>query len=343
MRQLVFHGAGDLRWEEVPEPRLQHDRDVLVRPVAVARCDLDAPIAMGLYPMAPPFPMGHEMVGRVVDRGDAAGDVAVGDLVVVPFQISCGSCPMCVRGFTGSCESVPPPGSSFGLAPQGHVYGGALSDLVRVPFADHLLLPLPDGVDPVVACNVPDNVCDGYRTVAGPMAAWPDEPVLVVGGLAQSVGLFAVASALALGAPRVVYVDQDAERLRLASALGAEVVEAPLDDLPRHERFAVTVDASGLDEGRDHAIRSTRPNGTCTSVSGGITPRAALPLQAMYAKGITYEVGRVHARATAPAVLDLVASGALDPGAVIARTVPFDDAVEAMTAPDVKLVLTDDA
>lgn len=341
MRQLVFHGAGDLRWEEAPEPRLQDDRDVLVRPVAVARCDLDAPIAMGLYPMAPPFPMGHEMVGEVVDRGDDAGDVVVGDLVVVPFQISCGACAMCVRGFTGSCESVPP-GSSFGLAPQGHVYGGALSDLVRVPFADHLLLPLPDGVDPVVACNVPDNVCDGYRTVAGPMRRWPDEPVLVVGGLAQSVGVFAAASAVALGAPRVVYVDQDAERLRLAAAFGAEAVEAPLDDLPRDERFAVTVDASGLDQGREHAIRSTKPNGTCTSVSGGVAPRAPFPLPSMYAKGITYEVGRVHARATAPEVLDLVASGTLDPGIAIGRTVPFDGAVEAMTAPDVKLVLTAD-
>ncbi|MFP5322056.1 MAG: zinc-binding dehydrogenase [Acidimicrobiia bacterium] len=160
------------------------------------------------------------------------------------------------------------------------------------------------------------------------------------GPLTPAVRLFAVASAVALGAPRVVYVDQDAERLRLAAAFGAEVVEAPLDDLPRDERFAVTVDASGLDEGREHAIRSTKPNGTCTSVSGGITPRASLPLQSMYAKGITYEVGRVHARATAPEVLDLVASGALDPGIAIGRTVPFDDAIEAMTAPDVKLVLT---
>lgn len=220
------------------------------------------------------------------------------------------------------------------------MYGGALSDLVRVPFADHLLLPLPGGVDPVVACNVPDNVSDGYRTVARPMVEWPDEAVRVVGGLAQSVGLFAVASALALGAPRVMYVDHDPARLALAGAFGAEAVGAELADLPRHERFAVTVDASGLYEGRDHAIRSTRPNGTCTSVSGGITPRASLPLQSMYAKGITYRVGRVHARSTAPAVLELVASGALDPGVVIGRTVPFDDAVDAMTAPDVKLVFT---
>lgn len=105
MRQLVFHGPDDLRWEEVAEPRLEDDRDVLVRPVAVARCDLDAPIAMGLYPMAGPFPMGHEMVGEVVDRGDAAGEVSIGDRVVVPFQISCGSCAACTRGFTGSCEA----------------------------------------------------------------------------------------------------------------------------------------------------------------------------------------------------------------------------------------------
>ncbi len=342
MQHLFFSGPGELEWREAPDPKLAHDRDVLVRPVTVARCDLDGPIAMGLYPMPGPFAMGHEMVGEVVDRGDAAGGVDIGDLVIVPFQISCGSCAMCRAGLTNACEAVPA-GSAFGLGPHGGIdFGGALADLVRVPYADHLLLPLPGGVTPEAAAGIPDNVADGYRCVAGPMAEWPGEPVLVVGGLAQAVGLYAVAAAVALGAPRVVYVDHDVERLRLARLLGAEAVESPLEALVATEQFAVTVDACVLDRGRDFALRSTRACGTCTSVSGGPTSRASLPLQAMYLRGIRYEIGRVHARSTAEPVLDLVASGLLDPAALVTRTIGFSEAAEAMTEPDVKIVFVND-
>jgi alcohol dehydrogenase len=73
MRALMFEGPGRLRWQEIPDARLQDDRDVLVRPLAVARCDLDPAIALGLYPMPAPFVMGHEMVGEVVACGDRAG------------------------------------------------------------------------------------------------------------------------------------------------------------------------------------------------------------------------------------------------------------------------------
>jgi alcohol dehydrogenase len=321
---------------------LLDERDALVRPVAVARCDLDPAIAMGLYPMPAPFAMGHEMVGEVVDRGNHAGGHDVGDLVIVPFQISCGSCSQCQRGLTNACESVPP-GSAFGLGPHGDLdFGGALADLVRVPFADHLLLSLPPGLDPVAAAGIPDNVADGYRCVAGPMAEWPGEPVLVVGGLAQSVGLYAVAAAVALGAPRVVYVDHDPARLSRAESLGAAVIEQPLEELRVDEQFAITVDACVLDQGREHALRSTKPCGTCTSVSGGAGARASLPLQSMYLKGVRYEIGRVHARSTAEPVLDLVVAGRLDPMAVVDEVVPFDDALEAMTDPSIKIVFTDD-
>ena len=338
MRHLVFLGPGNLEWQESADPRLADDRDVVVRPLAVARCDLDPAIALGLFPMTPPFAMGHEMVGEIVERGDHAGTAAIGDQVIVPFQISCGSCSMCRHGLTNACSTVPP-GSAFGLGPHGGIdFGGALADLVRVPFADHLLLPLPDDLDPVVASGIPDNVSDGYRTVAGPLAELPGAPVLVVGGLAASVGLSAVAAAVALGSDRVVYVDQDQTRLALAASLGAETVDAPLVGLALDTSFPITVDACVLDEGRDLALRSTSPCGTCTSVSGGASARSSVPLQSMYLKGIRYEIGRVHARSTAPAVLELVADGRLDPGAIITRTLPFDDAVDAMTAPDIKIV-----
>ena len=341
MRHLMFRGPGDLGWQECPAPRLIDPRDALVRPLAVARCDLDPIIALGLYPITPPFAMGHEMVGEIVDLGDAVTVVAPGQRVIVPFQASCGDCAPCRRGHSNACASVAP-GTAFGLGPHGGVdLGGALADLVRVPFADHALLPLPDGMDPVIAAGIPDNVSDGYRCVAGPLVETPGASVLVVGGLAPSVGLYAVASAVALGSERVVYVDHDSERLNLATALGAIAVEAPLDalkDAIGEERFPITVDACVLDAGRDLALSATAPCGTCTSVSGGASPSATLPLQAMYLKGVRYEISRVHARATAPAVLELVASGRLDPGAIVTRVATFDEAPEAMVEPAVKIV-----
>ena len=344
MRALMFRGPMALAWEEVETPKLEEPRDALVRPIAVARCDLDPAIALGLYPMPAPFVMGHEMVGEVVAVGDAISNVRLGDKVIVPFQLSCMTCAPCLRGHTNACESVPS-GTAFGLGPHGGIdLGGALAELVRVPWADVMLIPLPEGMDPVAAAGIPDNVSDGYRCVAAPLAERPGAPVLVVGGLAPSVGLYAVMAALALGAERVVYVDDDAARLELAVAAGAEVVNAKdqWDSLKLAERFPIVVDANVLDPGRNFALQSVEPCGVCTSVSGGASSRSNLPLQSMYLKGVRYEIGRVHACATARPVLELVSSGALDPARIINKVVPFSEAVEGMILPVIKVVFVND-
>jgi len=333
-----------IAWEEVETPQLMEPRDALVRPIAVARCDLDPAIAIGLYPMPAPFVMGHEMVGEVVAVGEAISNVRLGDKVIVPFQLSCMTCAPCLRGHTNACVNVPS-GTAFGLGPHGGIdLGGALAELVRVPWADVMLIPLPEGMDPVAAAGIPDNVSDGYRCVAAPLAERPGAPVLVVGGLAPSVGLYAVMAALALGAERVVYVDDDAARLELAAAAGAEVVNAKdqWDSLKLAERFPIVVDANVLDPGRNFALRSVEPCGVCTSVSGGASSRSNLPLQSMYLKGVRYEIGRVHACATARPVLDLVSSGALDPARIINKVVPFSEAVEGMILPVTKVVFVND-
>jgi len=344
MRALMFRGPMALAWEEVETPQLMEPRDALVRPIAVARCDLDPAIALGLYPMPAPFVMGHEMVGEVVAVGEAISNVRLGDKVIVPFQLSCMTCAPCLRGHTNACVNVPS-GTAFGLGPHGGIdLGGALAELVRVPWADVMLIPLPEGMDPVVAAGIPDNVSDGYRCVAAPLAERPGAPVLVVGGLAPSVGLYAVMAALALGAERVVYVDDDAARLELAAAAGVEVVNAKdqWDSLKLAERFPIVVDANVLDPGRNFALRSVEPCGVCTSVSGGASSRSNLPLQSMYLKGVRYEIGRVHACATARPVLDLVSSGALDPARIINKVVPFSEAVEGMILPVTKVVFVND-
>lgn len=347
VRQLEITGVRSVEWREAPAPALAGDGEALVRPLAVAMCDLDSAFILGLVPFGEPFPLGHECVGEVVEVGDAVTEVAPGDRVIVPFQISCGACDACRAGHTASCLSVPR-GSAYGMKPLGGDWGGALSDLVRVPFADAMLLPLPDGLEPADVASVADNVPDGFRTVAGPLAATPGAEVLVVGGQARSVGLYAVASAVALGAGRVVYADHDEERLERAAALGAEPLGVPAGeggaaDWPKKlGRFPITVEASGDHGGLHAALRSTAPSGTCTSVAIYFEPETPLPMLEMYTRGCTLHTSRVHARATIPSVLELVAGGRLEPQRVTSAVVGFGDAEEALRDPPTKLVLVAD-
>ena len=344
VRQLEITGAGRVEWREAADPALGGDGEAIVRPLAVAMCDLDAAFLTGMVPVGEPFPLGHECVAEVVDVGDAVGSVAPGDVVVVPFQISCGDCDACRAGHTGSCLSVPR-GSAYGMQPLGGDWGGALADRLRVPFADAMLVPLPEGLEPAAVASVADNVPDGFRAVAGPLAAAPGAEVLVVGGFARSVGLYAVASAVALGAARVVYADPDPGRREQAAALGAEPFEVPVGedgpDWPRRlGRFPVTVDASGDRGGLHAAIRSTTANGTCTGVAIYFEPETPVPLLEMYTRGCTFHTSRVHARALIPEVLGLVADGRLEPQRVTSAVIGFDDAPDALADPPTKLVLT---
>ncbi|MDX6699583.1 MAG: hypothetical protein QOE65_2980 [Solirubrobacteraceae bacterium] len=340
VRELQITGPRSVEWREAPDPALQGDGEALVRPLAVALCDLDAAFLSGLVPVMDPFPLGHECVAEVVEVGDAVSGVAPGDAVVVPFQISCGACDACRAGHTASCESVPR-GSAYGMKPLGGDWGGALADTLRVPFADAMLVPLAAGLDPVGLASVADNVPDGLRTVAGPLAATPGAEVLVVGGMARSVGLYAAACALALGASRVVYADTDAGRLAQAEALGAEPLAVDGDDWPRKlGRFPITVDATGVRAGLHCALRSTAADGTCTSCAIYFEPETPVPLLEMYTRGCTLHTGRVHARAEIPRVLELVEAGRLHPALVTSAVVGFDDAPDALVAPPTKLVLT---
>ena len=169
--------------------------------------------------------------------------------------------------------------------------------------------------------------------------------MLVVGGWARSVGLYAAACALALGASRVVFADADPSRLERAAALGAETLAVATDDDGRTAwpaklgRFPITVDASGDHAGLHAALRSTAPDGTCTSVAIYFEPLTPLPLLELYTRGCTLHTGRVHARAVIPEVLALVTAGRLDPALVTSAVVAFDDAPEALADPPTKLVL----
>ena len=342
MRQLVFLGPGRAEWQEAPEPAVGGPAEAIVAPVAVATCDLDVAILRGTFKAFPgSFPLGHEGVARVTGVGEAVSSVSPGDLVVVPFQISCGTCPACQAGRTGNCDSVAL-GSMYGYEPFGGPWGGFLADRVRVPYADAMLVRLEPPVDPVAVASLSDNVPDAWRTVGPPLADAPGSEVLIVGGGGGSVPLYAIQLALALGAPAVRYLDTDPGALALAAELGAQVSEVRKGSVPRQlGPFPVTVDASMDADGLGCALRSTGPDGVCTSI-GIYLKDTAVPLFDMYVNGVSFRTGRGHARPAIPVLIDLVASGRLRPELVTSQVADWESAPEALADPPRKLVLTRD-
>jgi threonine dehydrogenase-like Zn-dependent dehydrogenase len=134
MKTLVFVDANALEWREVPDARVLAGCEAVVRTQIMGRCDLDIGFVRGISPIPTGSPLGHEIIGEIVDIGDSVRQFKPGDIVIVPAQISCGTCRNCRRGFTGRCLSVPF-AASYGMGREGN-YGGGVADLVRVPFAD---------------------------------------------------------------------------------------------------------------------------------------------------------------------------------------------------------------
>jgi alcohol dehydrogenase len=336
MRQLTLVEPKRVEWQEVPDPAIEDSRQALVRPIAVALCDADQPMILGEAPAAVPVALGHEFVAEVAEVGDEVGSVSAGERVIVPFQISCGHCARCGRGQTGDCTTVDRL-SMYGFGALGGPWGGALSDLVRVPFADAMLLPLPAGVEPASVASASDNIPDGWRTVVGPLERMPEADVLIVGGGTRSIALYALQAALLHGASRVVYADTDADRLAKAQELGAE----PLEGIPKRTGpFPITVDGSASREGFACALRSTEPGGICTHTGILYEPETPLPVLEMYTTGLEFHIGRAQARATIPQVLESVATGDLDPALVTSGTASWDDAADAVFERQTKLVIT---
>src|SRR5207302_11319617 len=219
--RLTCREPHEMELRDVPAPRLESDTDALVRPLAVARCDIDPFLTSGVVPLRGPFALGHESVVEVVDVGDSVSELTKGQRAVVSFEVSCGSCRSCQAGHTANCDRYPVL-SDYGMQPlSGVEYGGMLSDIVRVPHAATMLAPIAPGLDPVALASVSDNVLDGYRSVAPHLASLPGADVLIVCHGGQSIPLYAVQAALALGAGPVDYASDSAESLTLAERLGA--------------------------------------------------------------------------------------------------------------------------
>ncbi len=336
MQQLTCTAPGVLEWLDVPDPKLQGDGEALVRPLAVARCDIDLFLTSGFIPSRGPFALGHECVAEIVALGDAVRGLHIGDRVLVSFQVSCGRCRTCYAGHTANCDALPVL-SDYGMQPlSGVEYGGMLSDLVRVPFAEAMLHPI-GGLDAVALASVSDNVIDGYRAVAPHLAEYPQSEVLIVSHGLKSIPLYAAQAAIALGARRVDFASDDPEALALAERLGARPLAT--DFSKRQQRYPIVVDSGITPSGLRYAINSTEPEGICHSVSfyaGGDMP---LPLGKMYTLGIRFQIGRANSAALLPQIVPLIAQGRVRPAEVTTRVVHWSAAAQAYLEPAIKLVV----
>jgi len=227
MKAVVWHGVGDIRLDDVPKPKLKDDTDAIVRLTASAICGTDLHFIRGtMAGMKPGTILGHEGVGVVEEVGKDVRNMNVGDRVVIPSTIACGTCPYCRAGDYSQCDNANPNGPSAGTAffggpaPTGP-FDGLQAEYARIPFAHTGLIKLPDEVSDAQAILLSDIFPTGYFG-ADIADIKPGNTVAVFG--CGPVGQFAIASAKLLGAGRVFAVDAVPSRLDMARAQGAEVV-----------------------------------------------------------------------------------------------------------------------
>lgn len=233
MKAVVFHGVGDVRLDDVREPKLEAPADALVELTASAICGTDLHMVRGTLPgMKPGTILGHEGVGVVRELGKGVRNLAPGDRVVVCSTIACGACSYCRAGYTSQCDNANPNGPAAGTAFFGGPadsgpFHGLQAERARIPFAQFTCVRLPDEVSDDQAVLLSDIFPTAYFG-AKLAEVTPGDTVAVFG--CGPVGLFAIASARLLGAGRVFAIDTVPSRLAMAREQGAEIIDYEQED-----------------------------------------------------------------------------------------------------------------
>ncbi len=363
MKALVFHKVGDIRLDDVAEPKLKKTSDAIVRLTKSAICGTDLHMVRGTVTgMKEGTILGHEGVGVVEELGAAVRNFSVGDRVVITSTIACGSCPYCRAGEFSQCDNANPHGARAGTAffggPQSSgPFDGMQAEKVRVPFANVNMVRLPEEVSDDQAILLSDIFPTGF--MAAKNAEIKAGNLVAVFGCGP-VGLFSILSAKLLGAGRLFAVDRLADRLSKARDLGAETIdfdrEDPVEALqkltggigPDRVIDAVGVDAEHPSPGRpkhwepghgpsqvfDWAVKSVAKAGTFSII--GVYPGTArdFPIGAAMEKNLTIKMGNCNHRRYVERLIELVASGTVDPLEILTQKKPLASAVEAYEAFD---------
>jgi len=360
MKAMTYRGPYKLRVENKAEPVIEHPNDAIVRVELAAICGSDLHLFHGMMPDTRiGHTFGHEFVGRVEAVGSSVQSLQVGDRVMVPFNIYCGSCFFCARGLFSNCHNVNPNatavGGIYGYSHTTGGYDGGQAELVRVPFADVGPSVIPPDIAADDALMLTDAFSTGY--FGAQLADIVQGDTAVVFG-AGPVGLAAARSCWLMGAGRVIVVDHLDYRLRKAEEFAfAETVNfGQVDDIVRHLKKAtdglgadVVVEAVGA-EADGHvlqhvtsaklkmqggspvalnwAIDSVRKGGT-VSVVGAYGPLfSAVKFGDAVNKGLTIRTNQAPVKRQWPRLFEHIRAGYLTPSELITHRFPLDHIVE---------------
>ena len=262
MKAIVFRGVGDIRLENVAEPKIQKPNDAIVRLTASAICGTDLHMIRGtMAGMKPGTILGHEGVGIVEEVGNAVRNFKPGDRVVIPSTIACGNCSYCRDGYYAQCDKANPNGPEAGTAFFGGPamsgpFDGLQAEYARVPFANVGLVKIPDEVSDDQAILVSDILPTGW--MAAELAEICSGNTVAVFGCGP-VGQLAIASAKLMNAGRIFAIDTIPSRLEMAQEQAAEIIDFEAED-PVEAIKGFTggigvdrvIDAVGVDANRAH-------------------------------------------------------------------------------------------
>lgn len=371
MRALCWQGPNKVEVENVPDPQILNPRDAIVKITTTCICGSDLHLVDGYIPfMKPGDILGHEFMGEVVDVGSEVRNLRPGDRVVVPFTISCGSCFFCRRDLWSLCDNSNTNANlaekvfgytTAGLFGYSHLtggYAGGQAEYARVPYADMGPLKIPDGLIDEQVIFLSDIYPTGY--MAAENCDIREGDTIAVWGCGP-VGQFAIRSCFLLGAGRVIAIDRVPERLSMARAGGAEVlnyeeiggimdITDALREMTGGRGPDACIDAVGMEAhgvGTEwwydrvkqatrmetdrpialrQAIQACRKGGIVSvpGVYGGVADK--IPLGAVMNKGLTIRTGQTHMQKYMRPLLERVQNGDIDPSFVVTHQLPLDQA-----------------
>lgn len=359
MKAVVYKEPFEVAVEEVPDPRILHPNDVIVRVTSTAICGSDLHMYEGRTAAEPGIVFGHENMGIVEEVGDAVATLNKGDRVVMPFNVACGFCKNCLGGYTGFCLTVNPgfAGGAYGYVAMGPYMGGQ-AEYVRVPFADFNCLMLPEGTehenDFILLADIFPTGYHGNELAQ----VSPGESVAVYG--AGPVGLMAAYSAFIRGAAKVFVVDRIPERLAKAEGIGAIAINFQEGDPA--EQIKELTDGEGTDKGIDavgyqaqaHAGKAEEPATVLNSLIETVRPTGMLGIPGLYVpadpgasdeqakqgrllvaigkmfeKGLRMGTGQTNVKRYIRQLRDLIIAGRATPSFVVSHEPPLEEAPSA--------------
>jgi threonine dehydrogenase-like Zn-dependent dehydrogenase len=358
---MVYHGPANVRYETKPDPRIEHPNDVILRVTCAAICGSDLHLYRGLVPdTRVGHTFGHEFTGVVEETGPSVRHLRGGDRIVVPFNISCGTCFYCQRDLFGMCENTNPnseiASGVFGYSHSTGGYDGGQAEYVRVPFADVGPMKIPEDLSDEEVLFLSDILPTGYQ--AAEMGGIKEGDTVLVFGCGP-VGLFVQKSAWLMGASRVIAVDHLPYRLRFAQDYcNAETVNfrdhddpvSYLKQLTGGRGADVCIDAVGLEAdgssmheflGRvlkleagaatviGWAIHTVRKGGTVVLIGVYGPPWNLVPMGTAMNKGLTLRMGQCNTKRYMPHLLEHIRAGRVDAQQLISHRLPLSRVAEA--------------